>query len=419
MTKIYTAGEHVKIVKTDDGYNETLGDQTGLVGTVTRGSNSVYVTFPHTGDQEYYYFGNAVAPAITPTPAPEPEFELEPEEEEVPVVEPLFRAGDKVRFKAGHNEQWTGSLFTITADVVPSGWYTMAPLRFTKPSEALKDEYIVGDTVRVGAHKVELFTQTPQEAALAEVGVQAGDKVKVNDTVIVSAARFVGSVGTVLAHRASSRFLKVNIPVEGERYFYANELDKHTEPEFNVGDWVKVVKYPSNSVWYEQVVQVIGETDAKSSVMKVMGKTALGNPRTGYFLDHELEAAEKPAEHKFKVGDWVKVTGWNTTWNGKVFQIKEVPEEVGGYYRFENAGTNGFSDEYLESAEAPHWTESSPLHTAARVGGRTIIKVEGDKWLYLYHSDDETVKIGTNLYRSNVDTKGLFSGTPELTVPQS
>lgn len=334
VTKIYKAGEHVRIIKTDDVYNNELGDQTGLVGKVkeANASGHVYVKFPHVAER-FYYLNSEVEPAVNkPTPAPEPV-----EEESVY----LFRKGDHVRFIAGHNEDWTGAEFTVRKDVKSKGFYTLAPLTVTKPA---RSGYNIGADTQVGAHKLEKFTPAP-------------------------------------------------------------------EPKVKTGDWGKV---PAGYGSYSGKVFEVRKGDNRDGSVELnLVEPETGRKWVGYFPKNSVELAEKPWAPKFKLGDWVKVTGWSSNFDGNVYQVAALPVQSGGCYVLKNEnGTDGFSDTYLVAAEEPHWTVTKPVGTATRIGARTLVKVEEDKWLFVYDTSSTRPSVS---YRTNREAKGLFfSETPEF-----
>lgn len=96
MTTLYKVGDYARITKSDDGYNETLGDQTGMVGTVVQGNElgDAYLTFPHTGDQQFYYHPTELAPAT-------PEIEYE------------FKAGDWAKITSESYGGYSGEVFEV------------------------------------------------------------------------------------------------------------------------------------------------------------------------------------------------------------------------------------------------------------------------------------------------------------------
>lgn len=154
MTKIYTAGEHARVIKTNNLFSGELGDQTGLVGTVTQpgSANGAYLKFPHTGDNEFYYNASEIEPVgAAATPAPEP------------VKEYLFREGDTVRF-IDTTTTWQGSEFTVSHDVEkPSYGNVSIRLVMTKTTEGLKRiGYNVGREVGLSSSSVEKFTPKPE-----------------------------------------------------------------------------------------------------------------------------------------------------------------------------------------------------------------------------------------------------------------
>lgn len=334
--KIYTAGEHVRIIKADPGFNDELGEkQIGLVGTVTTGTDSggAYIKFPH-HDSNLFFLSSELEP-VTGTPAPEPEKNY------------LFREGDTVRY-IGNNADWKGSEFTVNGDVESSPYITTVGLTTIKVPDTLKSlGYRVGYKVALSTNTVEKFTPAP------EPKFKSGDWVKVtgrND-------EYDGIVGQI-EQKAWRDFWEV-IDTGGEKYSFAEDKLELTEapyvPKFKTGDWVKVIAYPS---WNGTIGQVVKESGAHDPLtrIKVHGKTS-----TGVFFDKEIELTDKPAD--------------------------------------------------------PHWTETTPIHSAVRVDGRTVVKLEEDKWLFMYHSGDQTEKVTHVVYRDGNEAKKLLSKEPEVTVP--
>lgn len=320
MTKIYTAGEHARVIKSDSIFSEQLGDQTGLVGTAVSGNSvgGVYLKFPHV-DDEFYYAPEEVEPVGT-TPAPEP------------VKEYLFREGDHVRFLAGHNEVWTGTEFTVREDVEKrdgsTRWVTVR-LKVTKPAVGLRS-YGAGEHCQIPSHKLEKFTPAP-------------------------------------------------------------------EPKFKVGDWVKVEGYAAPT-WDGTVGKVV-ELFGKNVLIKNEEHSLFGLT----FPVASLVPAEKPWTPKFKVGDYVRTSGWGHTWDDVTSIVVEVPQTAHEFYTIAlTAPSSGlkkdhkgrFSERLLKASEKPaepHWTESKPVGSVGQVTygdngdvNRVILKTAEDEWLHLY-----------------------------------
>ena len=483
MTKIYTAGEHVRIIKADSGFNEELGEkQVGLVGTVVTGeaNGGAYIKFPHY-DGGLYFLSNEIEPVGTPAPEPEKEY--------------LFREGDRVRFLAGHNEDWTGAEFIVREDLVKGStrnlWvsYDLAQLEVTKPA---KSGYSIGDNTQVGAHKLEKFTPAP------EPKFKVGDWVKVEnyhtvwDGTVGKVEKFFDTKVALIKNEKHSEF--------GLSFPIANLVptEEPYVPKFKEGDWAKV---PAGYGKYTGLVFEVTRGDKSKSVnveLQLIDPDKRVPDWKGYFATSILEQAEKPVPTfnvgdrvefiddyngtrsigdagtvtslsnsynnqtvgklvyltmdngdtingvfacrlkladkpkpwapKFKVGDYVRTSGWGHTWDDVTSIVVAVPQTVREFYTIALTAPSGglkkdhegrFTERKLIGAQKPaepHWTESKPLHTAARIGGRTIVKADADKWLFLYHTGEDTEKIARSLYRNNKDTETLFYGqVPEFT----
>jgi hypothetical protein len=276
VTKIYTAGEHARIIKSDPLYNDELGEkQVGLVGTVVTGhtTGGAYIKFPHY-DGHLYYFASEIEPVGT-TPAPEPEKEY------------LFREGDTVHY-TDTNTAWKGAEFTVNEDIEAS-FRGVSAFTVTQVTEGMKHySYRVGSVVHISPSSV-----TKGAAPKPEPKFKQGDWVKVvgrND-------QYDGIVGTI-EKKEWANFWGVT-GTDGRFYhFVENKLvptEKPFEPTYKVGDWVKVVNY---SGWNGTVGQVVKERTATDTITKIK---VHGSERTGVFLDSEIEASEKPAEPHWTV----------------------------------------------------------------------------------------------------------------------
>lgn len=330
MTEIFKAGEHIKIVRSDDGYNTELGDQTGLVGTVTvtqaANRGSVYVTFPHTGEKEFYYLSSEIARAYGTTPLPEP-----------------LKVGDWVKV-VNYLPVWDGT---------------------------------VGKIIQLRSNRVTISSAS-------------------------------GRLGFDLEN------------------LELTEKPAPPAPKYAVGDWVQVSGYTHPSNPWEGVkgkVAVVDDYEDRDGV----GYSYVIEPHerkpytSGGFTEKYLKPATQPITNKFKVGDWVEITGWSNSLDGEVMQVKAVATALSGYYKFENKPDNfGYSEKYLKAAEAPHWTDTKPVGAVAQLissvsyGSKTdrvVVKIATNSWLHLYQNDDG--KVGASQPRSSEDTKLLLRGYGE------
>jgi hypothetical protein len=482
VTKIYTAGEHARVIKSDLAYKGELGDQTGLVGTVVRGTGrgNVDLTFPHTGDAHFYYLSNEIEPVGT-TPAPEPEKEY------------LFREGDHVRFLAGHNEDWTGAEFTVLEDVEDTGSsYSLVRVKVTKTSGTafMESWYNVGATAQIGASKLEKFTPAP------EPKFKIGDWVKVEG---YAAPTWDGTVGKVVESYGKSVLIKNEEHNEFGLTFPVASLVPAEEPvkppKFKAGDWAKVGAGYGN--YSGKVFEVkAGEAESKNGNVELHLIDPAGRMAdwTGYFATSILEQAKKPVPTfnvgdrvefiddyngtrsigdagtvtslsnsynnqtvgklvyltmdngdtingvfacrlkltdkpkpwapKFKVGDYVRTSGWGHTWDDVTSIVVAVPQTVREFYTIALTAPSGglkkdhegrFTERKLIGAQKPaepHWTESKPVGTVAQVTygdngdvNRVILKTAEDEWLHLYQ--DVRGVVYTAAKRNNKATKVL------------
>lgn len=460
MTETYKAGEHVKIVRSDSGYNSELGDQTGLVGTVTSvsRSNGVYVTFPHTGDAQFYYIQSEIEQAgKAPTPAPEP-----------------LKIGDWVKVE-GYSTTWDGTVGQIT-EVRTTGL-------------SIKDTK--GQRLAFPINKV-VPTEAPAKAVFAE-----GDRVEFTENYGRS---YIGDAGTIRrtepGETGEGDLLYIDMDkgmtsaAFGRRIKLSTKSKPIPAPKFAVGDWVKVTGYSTtsyngNTGWegvkgkvtmvgsYDRVdgytyiiaphegkpyqsggfeekhlkattkpfvpkfkvgawVEVTGCCDESScngtkwQVTEVPTGESVGNyyrlsngDRNANYRELYLKAATKPWAPKFAVGDWVEITGWDSTFDGEKLQVETVPATSLGYYKFVGKGSGyGFSESYLKATEAPHWTESKPLGATAQLlygGGapaRVVVKISDTDWLHIYQGD--AGKADAIATKDNLTTKQLLGGSRKI-----
>lgn len=268
MTKIYTAGEHARIIKADPCFNDELGEkQVGLVGTVTSGldNGGAYIKFPHYG-VALCFLSNEIEP-VGGTPAPEPEKEY------------LFREGDHV-FYTGTNRDWKGVEGTLEHDVVKPNNRPVS-ITLTKVPESLASYgYRTGSTVILAADSVEKFTPEPDPKFKAGVWVKVVGR---ND-------KYDGIVGQIDS-KGWANFWGVT-GTDGKSYQFAEDKLVPTEEpvvhKFKVGDWVKVVNY--RGTWRGKVGQVTTQPTEHTRLYEVKS-----GDRTGLvFLESELEATTEP-----------------------------------------------------------------------------------------------------------------------------
>lgn len=450
MTENFKVGEHVKIVLSDEGYNSELGDQKGLVGTVAEVSNSsgVYVTFPHTGDAKFYYVPVEFvrAPGTTPTPEPlkvgdwvevegynstwngtvgridsfsssgvnanikkKPEdlYPLTFPKTNLVVTEepkPVFKVGDRVEFTEQYSSFDTGDAGTVTG------------LDDEEDGDIALFNITLDDGRKTSAFAKRFKHTTKQPIPKAKFGV--GDWVRVTGyTPYGTSTNWEGVKGKVIMvgdYSAYDKTYSYVIETAGGKPYLTGGFDenylKHTVApvvhKFKVGDWVEVTGCCTMPTCNGTVWQVEAQRGEASPYYEL--KSEKGN--TSNYSERNLKAASKP-EHKFKVGEWVEVTGWGSGQNGTKLQVKAVPVNVGGYYKFEGKDSGyGFTERYLQATTVPHWTESEPIHSAIRIGGRTIVKIAEDKWLFLYHDGSYSEEIGSMTTRNNEDTRNALGG---------
>jgi hypothetical protein len=458
VTEIFKAGEHVKIVRSDSFYAEELGDQTGLVGTLARvnSNGGMYVTFPHSGDGEFYYLPSEVVRAPGTKPLPEPlkigdwvkvegysatwdgtEGQIETfspsglsanikksQTDLYPLTfpvnklthtekpKPVFAVGDRVEFTENYSRFYKGDAGTISK--VEDG--------NTGEGELLTITTDKGIRAAAFSKRVKLSTKTkPVPASKYTVG----DWVKVEG---YSASNWDGNKGKVTlvgSYDSRDGYTYVISMHEGKPFVSGGFEEKYLKattqpfiPAHKVGDWVEVSgccadESCNGTVW--QVVEVpTGGTTGNYYHLKNDDRL------NANYAERFLKATTKPEpKPRFKVGDWVEVTGWNSGMNGTKLQIKLVPDTKSGYYNFENKDTFfGFSERHLTATEAPHWTEAKPVGATAQAlysgGGtnRILTKVTPTEWLHIYQdTDGKGDSIAT---KTNKTTKELFGSNRNL-----
>lgn len=163
---------------------------------------------------------------------------------------------------------------------------------------------------------------------------------KAGDKVIGIKSHRKGETMTVIEKTAGRTYWRCAVGHDGYTALMRPSEIELVKPKskFKVGDKVRFL-----NLWTG--VGTVIEVDGEIWPVRVEDT----NGRTGRFYDAELELAPT---HKFKVGDWVEVTGWTRTWDGQVKQIASVPEGGDKYYRFTDE-SGGFSDKYLKAAKAP------------------------------------------------------------------
>lgn len=159
---------------------------------------------------------------------------------------------------------------------------------------------------------------------------------KAGDKVIGITKHHEGETMTVIEKSRGGMYWRCDTG-DGYTAMMLPEEIKLVKPKFKVGDKVRFLKFWTGT---GTVLEVDGD------IWPV--RVEHPNGSIGRFHDAELELA--PA-HKFKVGDWVEVTGWGGSWEGQVLQIASLPIPGSIYYRLEGGG--GFSDKQLKAAEAP------------------------------------------------------------------
>lgn len=274
MTETYKVGEYVKIVRTDEGYNEELGDQTGLVGTVKSGGQSVYVTFPHTGDKQFYYMYDEIVRAPGTTPLPEP-----------------LKIGDWVKV-VNHTTTWDGTVgkirkfysdksVEIVNDVHTLGLgFEPKNLELTvKPTP--KPKFVVGDWVEVTGY-ANVWNGTKGEVTIV------GDYERSRDSFSVVIRTADGKPSR--SGGFDEKYLKVTT--------------KPYVPKYAVGDWVEVQGCCSMPTCNGTKWQV-KELPTSSSGYYVLEN----GDREANYSQNYLKAAEAPHWTKTKpVGSTAQVT---------------------------------------------------------------------------------------------------------------
>lgn len=131
------------------------------------------------------------------------------------------------------------------------------------------------------------------------------------------------------------------------------------EPKFKVGDIVTFAE-PKNDHWQGGKAEVVEGNGKTWGRFTARVRVIEGPPKnTMYFGGETLNFDPAhlnlwKAPTKFKVGEWVEITGWGSTLNGTKLQVRAEPSSSSPYYRFEGQDNSyGFTDRYLKAAEAP------------------------------------------------------------------
>ena len=124
--------------------------------------------------------------------------------------------------------------------------------------------------------------------------------------------------------------------------------------EFKVGDEVEITAKSPHAGSVGKI------TEHRGAEFMWPWKVEFAGKPYGIFHSGELQLVTPG--HKFEVGDWVEVTGWGGSWNGRVLQIEAVPDSWDKFYRFKGQGGVGFSDKHLKAAENPTLAESKAAH---------------------------------------------------------
>lgn len=397
MTK-YKAGDVIKVIESDEGYDYALGNQYGMTGTVVRDnysdSSGVDVKFESSAEEWYYY------------------------QSEVELVKSKrkFNVGDKVRFNKfnGGSSTYNGQEGVVTGyNVHGHVTYTV-----TKPAPSFQYQYMnaVGDEPRMSEADLTLVPAlTPAEQILIDSGFAIGDKVK------VIKGSHTGHVTTIISGSSGGTYIRADVPDNESWPFLPSEIEKFVEPVFKKGDWVRVEDYsPGSPVfegWEGEVTDVASNGSYPCTTVKFTGYKY----NEGTFPSKFVVPAERP-EPTFEVGDWVEVRGYNTSgdsvWEGRkgivdyisyhgTVAVDFTPSNDGGYT------DGGFSPKHLIACEdatpAPepeqHWTVSAPVGATAQLHyksddtiNRVIVKKDAEHWLHLYqNSSDGTVR-STRVY---------------------
>jgi len=379
VTEIFKAGEHVQITLTDYGYSAELGEnQVGLVGTVVNGnpSGSVDITFPHTGDKEFFFTSNEIRRAPGTTPLPEP-----------------LKEGDWVKV-VNHTSTWDGTVVRITSfdgeegvhaanDKFKRGLYFLRENLELTEAPVPVAKFAIGDWVKVEDYS------TTWNGVKGQITMAGGYDSRGSYFYIIKTHDF--------AYASTGGF--------DEKYLKAT-----TAPfiaKYKVGDWVEVTGCCSLPTCNGTKWQIKEVPTADRTYYHLEN-----DDRTANYTESFLKTATKPEpKPKFKAGDWVEINGWSAD-DGEKLQVKTVPASVEGFYAFENKPVSyGFRERFLKATTAPvgpHWTETEPVHSAIRIGGRTVVKVAADQWLFLYHDGSYSEKIDSMRIRNNEDTRNVF-----------
>ena len=396
MNGIIKAGEHIRIVVTDEGYEDKLGDQTGLVGTVKRDSannnSGVYVTFPHTGDKEFYYVRSEFKRAGTPAAEP---------------FKTKYAVGDWVKV-TGRGDRWDGQVGQVKnvprSSDYAGGFYELK----------MVEKYQGSDVAGFKEAKLEL-TEKPTKFKL-------GDWVRVAN--YPTGSSWYNAIGEVVALPSDNDDCCYKIKSDRTSYrgiFNEDELVAAEKPaKFKAGDWAKVTGRKDK--WDGRLVTITSGPDSSGYYLtKLDGKS--GNENRAHFKGSKLEKTDDRPAPEFKAGDWVKVKNYAAGWDGVVGQVTRISEYSGAVViGTQEHGTAGFAPKYLEATEEPHWAFTKPVGTTVQLnwngGGpeRVVTKVAKDKWLHLYQNGEGSVK--QTAYRTDLQTSRLAIGKYEFVSPE-
>ena len=188
---------------------------------------------------------------------------------------------------------------------------------------------------------------------------KVGDKVTVTNKVM----GYYGKSGVVTSLEGYYKQWPIDVRLEnGAKASYAaDEID--LAAKFKVGDWVKVQgrgdKWDGTVGTVQKVT--VGDHSGHGNCYTIFKNDSAAEPLG--FYESKLVATEAPVTHKFKVGDWVEVTGWSTGWDGQVLQVDGLPPLGSKYYLLSDGA--GFSDAHLKAAKAP---KSAGLTLTNRAG---------------------------------------------------
>ena len=216
-----------------------------------------------------------------------------------------------------------------------------------------------------------------QLTVLEKAGLKVGDKVRWTGVNKSLSEAFKRNGGTVTGEK--SCFVTVDVADKGTGLLYdVTELEKGTPTlltrhGYKAGDKVRPtgVNPHMTAGKFTKLGGTIAEDqrgEAEFIYVTVDGVAAI-------YLPEEIEKGEVVPEPKFKVGDWVEVTGYSSVYNGVQGEIRRNSPWAPDRFVIKNdkMGELTFRPEHLKEAKRP-------VAPAFKVGDYVEVHGRGDKW---------------------------------------